>query len=417
MRVAQQKGLRNSLQKLLTEHRSISIILLIAVAVAFRILLIQKTTGDAIDFYIPWFNYIHDNGFASLSGPIPNKFGLYLGNYSPSFYYLLYIASFFDGWLPTIVLIKLCTLPFDLLASWLMFRIVLHLGHTQSTAIWAAIITFAAPITIANSSWWGQCDMMYSSLLLWAILAALENKPKQIAIATGCSLAFKALAVFFFPMLVILWLGRRLKLQHCLLIPFTFALFMVPAYLAGRPYQELMGIYQSQFGTFKALSLNAPNFWGLIPNQNYQIGTILGLILTSFAFVSLALYVFKSKLELSKNNIILLSLLCLTAAPFLLPKMHDRYFFAANLLSIVLIFSHSKLLFVPVGLQLASLAAYIPYLLGVQKVPFGQQGVFILLYLGASLVGISLYLLIKQITHSTTTNSNIYHTSASQSIC
>ena len=52
----------------------------------------------------------------------------------------------------------------------------------------------------------------------------------------------------------------------------------------------------------------------------------------------------------------------LMLAPFLLPKMHDRYFFAADLCSIALAFIIPRLWFVPVGLQISSTLAYVPIL-------------------------------------------------------
>ncbi len=46
--------------------------------------------------------------------------------------------------------------------------------------------------------------------------------------------------------------------------------------------------------------------------------------------------------------------------PYLLPKMHDRYFLAADLCSIVLAFVVPRLWWVPVSLQIGSGLAYVP---------------------------------------------------------
>ena len=55
--------------------------------------------------------------------------------------------------------------------------------------------------------------------------------------------------------------------------------------------------------------------------------------------------------------------------PFVLPRMHDRYFFAADVLSIVLAFVVPRLIPVAVLVQLASFFAYLPYLFDVEPVP------------------------------------------------
>ena len=67
--------------------------------------------------------------------------------------------------------------------------------------------------------------------------------------------------------------------------------------------------------------------------------------------------------------------------PFLLPKMHERYFYVADLLSIIVAFYQPSLFFVPVLMITISFFAYQPTLFGVEPVPIGllALGIFVML--------------------------------------
>ena len=54
----------------------------------------------------------------------------------------------------------------------------------------------------------------------------------------------------------------------------------------------------------------------------------------------------------------------LTLAPFLLPKMHERYFFPAAVFAIVLAFYRPRSALIALLFQLTVLLSYLPYLKG-----------------------------------------------------
>jgi Gpi18-like mannosyltransferase len=57
------------------------------------------------------------------------------------------------------------------------------------------------------------------------------------------------------------------------------------------------------------------------------------------------------------------ALVSLALTPFLLPKMHDRYFYPADVFSLVAAFFIPEMWFVPLAYQVISLLSYIPFLL------------------------------------------------------
>jgi Gpi18-like mannosyltransferase len=57
------------------------------------------------------------------------------------------------------------------------------------------------------------------------------------------------------------------------------------------------------------------------------------------------------------------------AIPFLLPEMHERYFYLADVLSILYAFYYPRRFYVPILVQFCSLFSYAPYFLGRQIIP------------------------------------------------
>ena len=55
--------------------------------------------------------------------------------------------------------------------------------------------------------------------------------------------------------------------------------------------------------------------------------------------------------------------------PFLLPRMHERYFYIADILSLLIFFNDKKKWYVPLVTVFASLNAYLAYLSGNTLVP------------------------------------------------
>jgi hypothetical protein len=66
--------------------------------------------------------------------------------------------------------------------------------------------------------------------------------------------------------------------------------------------------------------------------------------------------------------------------PFLLPRMHERYFFIAECLAIVYVFYYRKHWWIPVLLQVVAINTYYQYLYGLYLFPLSLSfiGMFIL---------------------------------------
>jgi Gpi18-like mannosyltransferase len=197
--------------------------------------------------------------------------------------------------------------------------------------------------------------------------------------------AFKAQSVFLAPLLAALWLRRILPLWTVALIPVIYIAAMVPAWLEGRPAADLATVYLAQGETFHNLTRNAPSLYTFLSDRYYGPVTIAGLLLAAGTAGVYVWIIWKSRVRVGQTMLLELALLTLVLMPFVLPKMHERYFFPADILSIAYAFYHPSRYYVPIAVGLTSFFAYQPYLVGHAIVPLRV----LTLVMGVSLVVIA----------------------------
>jgi Gpi18-like mannosyltransferase len=268
-----------------------------------------------------------------------------------------------------VVAIKIPSVAFDLVCAWMVYLMVALRYANRRVAAAAFVVVLLAPTVIANGAVWGQSDSIYSALLLACVYGLMTAHAKAPLVAFGGAIAFKFQSMFLSPCLCALLFKRRFPPWVILLVPAVYVLAMVPAWLEGRSTYDLATIYLGQSGTFHNLTRNAPNLYAWLPQRFYSVLVPAGLLLmTAIGCVYVGL-VWKSKARFEASLILQLSLLSLMLTPFFLPKMHDRYFFAADVLSIAYGFYFPRQWFVPLLVSSASFLAYCPFLLGHPVLP------------------------------------------------
>ena len=362
----------------------------ILLALCLRLSLFHFQSLDFINFLDPWYNFILENGrFAALK----HNFA----NYNPPYLYLMVLATYVFPGFPNIVAIKLISIAFDFFGAFWVYKIVKLKYPKGKKPIFAFIALLFAPTIFINSSYWGQCDMIYTSWLLACIYFFCIEQDFFALVAFSLALTFKLQALFLGPLILILWFKKAIDWKSFLLIPSIFLLALIPAWVIGRPWQELTTIYFNQGNTYQNLTKNAPNLYQWISDDYYSIVVPIGLIFTILLIGLISLAVTTSKVDLSKNKalIIELSLISSLIMPYFLPKMHERYFFIADVLSIVFTFYFPKYWFVPLLIISTSLLSYIPFLLGRSIVSF-----YVLSLILAILIIVVLYHFKKSLNYS-----------------
>ncbi len=307
--------------------------------------------------------------------------------------------------------------------------LILNLKYKRSYAsIIGALVIVFAPTIFINSAAWGQCDAIYTAFCLGSLYFLLKERPAWACIFFGLAISFKLQAIFFLPVLLILLLRRKLPMKYFILIPAIFLLMLVPAFIAGRDAQSLLTIYVGQinsggaggtgqfpggrpgqfnggginslpgrgagqfgrggtnpfpgrgFGQFPGgrpggggissspFTLNAPTFYQWLPASAPGYWEWIGILLAALVVISVYVMIVASKQQFTSAILLKITLVFAVAIPFFLPEMHERYFYLADVVSIIYAFSFPRYFYIAIIVQLCSLLSYAPYLLHTQVV-------------------------------------------------
>ncbi len=319
--------------------------------------LLPFISGDMVNFYLPWYNFILSHG-----GSHAFKFDFAVLNVP--YLYLYAIATHFPFSAPTNI--KLLSIAFDMVLAGFMYLIVKEkYGRTFVPFVAVCIILFL-PSVFINSSLWGESDSSYVALSLGAIYFLVSRRYFWSFVFWGLAISIKFQAIFVFPVLLTVFLSGEVPLLYFLIIPTVYLIALIPAIIEGRSFIDLLLIYTSETNATHCLTLNAPNMYqwfgsGCYYNEQLKQG---GIIFTLALILIVSLLVLRSRQKLTPVRIIRLSLLFSLLLPFFLPMMHERYFYLADVLSVVYAFYVPKRFYVAIIVQLTSFLSYMPFLFG-----------------------------------------------------
>lgn len=353
----------------MSEQRELTLYIALATVLALmaRFVLMPYVSED-VNVFIVWFMKIrNEGGVAALT----ESSSLFL--YNPPFMYLLIIANLLPAWVPEIVAIKSISIPFELLTALLSAKILKKVGCNNKIAALGYATLLFLPTVLLNGAVWGQSDAIYTSFIVLSLYFLIKENSSWAMIAFGAAISFKLQAMVFAPAILCFWLVGKIKSKDVFFIPLVYLLLLVPSALAGREVSSLLGIYANQADTYRHITANAPNlyvwfsdgdFYKWLPDSLFFILKPLAYILT-LAFVLL----FSSSVRFSKAHfgtpqILLISFVSVLFSPYLLPMMHERYFYVADILSVLFAFCIPKLFYIPILLQVASGSCYLNFLIG-----------------------------------------------------
>ncbi|MBD2202938.1 hypothetical protein H6G33_03345 [Calothrix sp. FACHB-1219] len=321
-------------------------------AIFIRWICVPNKSVDYKYFLDPWYDFITSNGgFSAL------KHGF--ADYTPPYLYWILIAATLLFGLPKILAIKLFAMSVDFLCAFFTYKIIKLKYPTGNMPILAFLAIILSPTVIYNSALWGQCDVIYTTGLIACIYFLSIYKQIPALVSFGVAISFKFQAMFLSPLLLIMVVKKRISWYLLPIIPLVYVIFMLPAWFAGRPITELLLVYFNQANKYKELAKNSPNLYQWIPNNFYNIVVPIGLSLTVAAMLFLAYRVYKSRLEITQDRLIHLATISVLFMPYILPKMHERYFYPADILSIIFAFYFPQYRWVAISVQMASFFSYL----------------------------------------------------------
>ena len=382
---------------------------LVLMALALRWQFVGFQSGDFRTFLSVWYAYINTHGhLAALRDPS-------FSNYNTPYLALLALASYLP--VPAIVAIKAISVLFDLVLASFGALIV---REVRPGSTWTPTVAFGAllflPTVTMNSGVWAQCDSIYAAGCLASVLSLIKGRPWAASAWFGVAFAFKLQAIFLLPVLVAVLIVNRHRIWALVAAPVTFLACLVPALLAGRSLMSQLLVYPNQItdssgaagngggaaggaaggvpggvvaggarpsspgqgvgGGFtlndgQSFTHNAPTIYAWLP-PNASVGWMYaGLGLTAVVVGGFGVWLLVRRRRLGSGHILLVAAAATLLVPLLLPEMHERYFYLAEVLTVLAIFVEPRHVLSAVAIQFASVTTYLNYLQNQSVFPLG----------------------------------------------
>lgn len=305
----------------------------------FTLIYATWKTNDYNTWLSEWYAYYESH---SLKDSLYNIIDV--SNYTPAYNYFLILMAklgFTD-----LYGIKLVTYLFSFLLAFAVAKIVSTVNKTKFNYL-VFITTMILPMVLIEYTAWGQCDAIYTSFALLSFYFALNKKSKLSFMFLGISFAFKLQFLFIVPILFVMLIIKDENGEHYLkwkdiwIVPLMYVINLIPV-LAGRSPLDLILVYFTQSTEDNRLAGDCANIceiYVLLGARGvaYAILMVLHFIITAVVLTLLLVFTFKTykKRGLTKNDLVYIAMLFAFSMVFFMPKMLDRFFFIALMLSVI----------------------------------------------------------------------------------
>ncbi len=360
---------------------------------AIRYALRNVVAGDYKMFFEPWVATLREagGGFQGLSAEFE-----YVDYTTPYLLILSFISicPFFN----TLILMKMVSIFFDFVAAIAVGFIVYEMTDKKQSGYMAYAVMLFVPTIVANGAMWAQCDIIFTSFVMLSLLFMLKDKPRASLIFYGIAFAFKLQTLFIAPLYVLLWVKKKMKIQHFLWLPIMYFIGIIPSWIAGKNLWDLLTVYlfqaNGEMDIYK-LSHKFPNVYQIIGTDSFlREYADAGIYFTLAVLMVLMYYIAQKNFTFTKDLIIRMGMFFVMVVVFFLPHMHERYGILADVLSVIVAFSNPKKFYVPLIAIGCSFAGYTLYLAQQTVIPLS---VYAILYAGLMIdLGIGIYKEINQ---------------------
>ena len=295
------------------------------------------TSPDMRDFLLPWYYGMKGaGGFPGLKEQ--------MGDYNVLYQTFVAIMTYLP--LNPQTMYKALACIFDYLLAFAAASFVCEsLKKERFGAMFNLVYTIVLflPTVVINSAYWGQCDSMYTFLMVMSLWLLYRGKHKTSFFMLGLAFALKLQTIFILPFIIAYYLVKKsFSIFNFGITVLTFWLSGVPAYIAGRDLLTPFEIYRMQTGTYSKMWLNARSVWILF-GDDYNAYRGMAIVL-ALVLCGLGCYMMLLKKKKTDTGFRYIS----TAAWFVwvciyfLPAMHERYAYALDILLVITAFLDKK---------------------------------------------------------------------------
>lgn len=315
-------------------------------------------SGDYKLYLKPWFDTFKNNRLEAMRTDV--------GDYTVLYKYFILLFSFVP--IKPLYSYKILSIIFDFLLAIYSGLFILKTTNNKIKSLLGYATALFLPNFILNSSVWGQCDSIFSFFVLLSCYYLYLNKEKKCIIYFTLAFSFKIQAIFFLPVLIICIMKKSLRIKSLIWFPITYLIIIFPSILCGMsPLYAMFGAYLKQTTEYKSLVLNAPNLYTMFPDgfQNPSLNIIL--IGIASAICAILAFVFTNDRDDDTIKLILMSYLFTLLVPFVLPHMHERYFYLSDVFAIIFAYTFTKYYYISIITIFCSLPELISYLFGINS--------------------------------------------------
>ena len=363
----------------------------VAVTMMARVSMLDFETADYRSFLKGWLDAFRTGGFRMLAGNV--------GDYNLIYQYFLLLITKVP--LFELYLIKFISVVFDYALAFVMMLAAERFGG-EKAKLPVFFVTMLLPTVLVDGACWGQCDAVYVFFIVLSLYLLATDRPMRSAAALAVAFAFKLQTIFFFPVVLLGLLHKKYRLRDALVFAAAYVATMIPALIAGKPFIEAISVYASQsMGQYyDRLTYGAPNLYMFFPMMDFSVGQpfkwlrylpgidskaqnpyinpdlfpdLQPAALYACVILTLILVVYwlMHWREITPDMMLDVAVFFAIFLPFVMPKMHERYFFLADILSVLYAAKYARRRFLPLLVVGASLTSYCSYLM--RQVPVDQR--------------------------------------------
>lgn len=310
---------------------------LLTLTFLIRIFSAEYRSGDYLIFLEDWVAYYRERTFLEgLAG--------YVGNYSPPYNLILQIIAHIP--VRDLFLIKVVSYVFEMMAAVVIVKTVAYIKQ-EKPSYWLLGVILMIPMFYIDSSFWAQCDAVYTFFLILALYFAVQKKSKSAFFTFGVAFAFKMQSLVVFPVVLVILLSKPKENQEKMM-KWRDIYFAVIGYVAftifpvffGRSIENTFLVYLKQASTNEGIVGGAASYLSVL--KYFDIFNTKGFVLFQFLLVAVILSVllyycikYVRKNGITEYEVILFALMISFIVVYFMPKMLERFFYVSNLLLVI----------------------------------------------------------------------------------
>ena len=304
---------------------------LAAVSVLGLVLRLLGFNFEGVDYeqcLSAWFNQLKEIGDIS-------ALAAYEGNYNYPYATILLLLTFLP--VPSLYSIKLVSVLFDFVEAGVLALTVMHGAEGEKrygTGLLAYARVLCNPLAVMNSGYLAQSEGIWTALgLLSFYLVVVKEKPGAGMFVFGAALTFKLQAIFILPIILIAYFyKKRFSILNLLWVPAAIEILCIPAIIGGCGWGSGFVKFFRLMGEYPFMFYYYPNIWTFFQEAPYYV---FGTVAVAFTFTALLLFAVlfvKSGRKYAVQDYITYAAWTAMTCTMLLPCMHERYNYMAEML-------------------------------------------------------------------------------------